>query len=211
MTARIGIVDDHPAILLGTTAILNARAGLHVVATAATVGELLSRGITLDVVLLDLLLADGSTPADNVARLAAGGIPVIAYTAGDRPELVREASRAGAAGMVRKSELPEAIVEAVRTVLRGGVVASTDWASALETDREFVNARLTRREAEVLALYASGETAERVAALLFITKETVYDHIRRIRAKYAAASRPAPTKLDLYHRAVEDGIVPRGR
>ena len=35
-----------------------------------------------------------------------------------------------------------------------------------------------------------------------------YDHVRRIRAKYAAASRPAPTKLDLYHRAVEDGIVP---
>ena len=64
------------------------------------------------------------------------------------------------------------------------------------------------REAEVLALYASGETADRVARQLFITRQTVLDHIRRIRARYAAVDRPAHTKLDLYHRAVEDGIVP---
>jgi len=35
----------------------------------------------------------------------------------------------------------------------------------------------------------------------------VNDHIRRIRAKYAAAGRPAPTKVDLFKRAVEDGLV----
>ena len=66
------------------------------------------------------------------------------------------------------------------------------------------------REAEVLALYASGETAERVARLLFISRETVLDHVRRIRTKYAAADRAAPTKVDLYRRAVEDGLVSRG-
>jgi hypothetical protein len=35
----------------------------------------------------------------------------------------------------------------------------------------------------------------------------VLDHVRRIRGKYAAAGRPAATKVDLYRRAVEDGYI----
>ena len=85
---------------------------------------------------------------------------------------------------------------------------SPEWADALDTDREFVPAKLSQREAEVLTLYASGETAERVAGQLFVSRETVYDHVRNIRSKYAAANRPAPTKVDLFRRAVEDGLVP---
>ncbi|HOZ59613.1 MAG TPA: LuxR C-terminal-related transcriptional regulator, partial [Nakamurella multipartita] len=102
----------------------------------------------------------------------------------------------------------EAVVAAIRAVARGEVVASADWAAALDADGSFVTARLSEREAQVLALYAAGETAERVGAQLYITRETVLDHIRRIRAKYAAVDRPAHTKVDLYRRAVEDGIVP---
>lgn len=70
-----------------------------------------------------------------------------------------------------------------------------------------MSAALTRRESEVLALYASGETAERVAEELFVSQATVIDHIRRIRAKYAAVDRAAPTKVDLFRRAVEDGLI----
>nr|WP_272918331.1 LuxR C-terminal-related transcriptional regulator [Microbacterium sp. TL13] len=70
---------------------------------------------------------------------------------------------------------------------------------------------MSTREAEVLGLYASGETAEHVALLLHISRETVLDHIRRVRAKYAAVERTATTKVDLLRRAVEDGIVEFGR
>ena len=206
--AKVGIVDDHPSVILGVSSILNAQEGMYVAAWGATVAELLANETRFDVVLLDLVLADGSTPSANIRALDRTGAPILAYTSGDQPALVREASRAGAIGMVRKSELPATIVEAVRTVLRGEVVASPDWAAALDFDTQFVKARLTGREAEVLALYASGETAARVAQELYISRQTVLDHIRRIRAKYAAANRPAYTKLDLYRRAVEDGIVP---
>ncbi len=208
--ARVGIVDDHPSVVLGTKSILDTQPDMFVAASGATVEEMLDQGIPVDLVLLDLVLADGSRPGDNVARLRATGRPVLAYTAGDRPALVREAGRAGAIGMIRKSETPAAIVAAVRTVLGGGVVATADWAAALDHDTEFVMARLSDREAEVLALYAAGKTAERVAQQLFISRQTVLDHIRHIRAKYAAVDRPAHTKLDLYHRAVEDGIVTSG-
>jgi DNA-binding CsgD family transcriptional regulator len=46
-----------------------------------------------------------------------------------------------------------------------------------------------------------------VATALFVSRDTVLDHIRRIRSKYAAVDRPAATKVDLFRRAVEDGLV----
>lgn len=210
MRALIGIIDDHPAVMLGVASVLNAQDDLIVTATVSTAAELLALDQRFDAILLDLLLSDESTPSDNVRALVASGVPVLVYTSGDRPALIREAARAGAAGMVRKSELPSVIVEAVRAMLGGEVPASADWAAAIDFDPEFVSAHLSPRETEVLGHYAAGETAERVASLLFISRETVIDHIRRIRSKYASANRSAPTKIDLYRRAVEDGLIPQG-
>jgi len=204
---RVGIVDDHPAVVIGVVRIVNTQPDLSVAAAAGTVDELLQQADELDVVLLDLVLADLSTPTKNVRALERTGAHVVVYTTGDRPALVREAGRAGVAGMIRKSETPHALLCAIRSVMRGEVVATAEWAAALDADEEFVGAELTDREAQVLALYASGETADRVAAQLYITRDTVIDHVRRIRAKYAAVGRAAPTKVDLYRRAIEDGLV----
>ena len=99
-----------------------------------------------------------------------------------------------------QSDLPTAM-KVVETV------ASADGAAAVEDDQAFVSAHLSEREAEVLALYASGETAERVGALLYVSRSTVIEHVRRIREKYAASGRPARTKHDLFVRAVEDGLL----
>ncbi|WEK12864.1 MAG: response regulator transcription factor [Candidatus Microbacterium phytovorans] len=208
MNIRIGIIDDHPAMVLGTTALFAAEPGVQVAASGATVTELLTWRLKLDVVLLDLVLADGSSPAENIRRLHPVGARVLAYTSGDRAHLVREAARAGAIGMIRKTEDPAAIVAAVRRAAAGEPVATVDWAAALDSDVPFVSSKLTPREAEVLTLYASGETADQVAAALFVSTATIHDHIRRIRAKYAASDRAAPTKVDLFRRAVEDGLVP---
>ncbi|MBK7822239.1 MAG: response regulator transcription factor [Tessaracoccus sp.] len=207
MRAVVGIVDDHPAVVLGVATLLGAQPGLLVAATGATVAELLSRRTAFDVVLLDLSLGDQSTPTENLRALVPTGARVLVYTTGDRPQLVREASRAGAIGMIRKSAPAAVMVDAVRAAVRGEVVASAEWAAALDLDTAFVRTVLSDREAEVLALYASGETAERVGEQLYISRETVLDHVRRIRAKYAAMDRPARTKVDLYRRAVEDGIL----
>ncbi len=207
MKLRLALIDDHPAVLLGAASILNAQPDMTVVSSGATVDDVLRGAPRLDLALLDLSLADGSSIEDNVARLRGAEIPVLAYTGAEQPALLRRAARAGASGAVRKTERPEVIAAAVRAVLREGVAPGADWAAALEHDESFVSARLSDREREVLALYAAGETAERVAAALYISRETVIDHIRRIRGKYAGVDRPAPTKVDLYRRAVEDGLV----
>lgn len=204
--ARVGVVDDHEATVLGVEAILATTDDLEAVGHAPTVADLLAKGGTFDVVVLDLRLADDSAQQDNVDALTAAGARVLAFTSGEDPALVRAAARAGVCGMVRKSEPPEALLEALRQTVRGEVAASTDWAAAIDADRDSAP-RLTAREVEVLALYASGEKADRVARLLGISRDTVLDHVRRIRVKYAEADRPAPTKVDLYRRAVEDGVL----
>lgn len=207
MRIRVGIVDDHPAILAGTTNMLNMRSDIQVVASAATVPDLLEWGIQIDVALLDLSLADGSTIEQNVCALKTSVPLILAYTATASQAQLRAAAQAGVDGVVLKNAEMEELCNAIREAQSGEMPVSLDWAATLDSDEEFVNAKLSEREREVLTLYASGETSERVAAALFISVQTVYQHVRRIRAKYAAVDRAAPTKVDLYRRAVEDRLL----
>jgi DNA-binding CsgD family transcriptional regulator len=73
---------------------------------------------------------------------------------------------------------------------------------------------LARRQREVLVAYvSSSDLLPTIARGLGMDPETFKTHLRRIRAKYAEAGRPAPTRRDLYVRAVEDGLLapPSGR
>ena len=210
MSSRIGLLDDHPAVVLGVSMIVNSHPGMRVAGAASTVSSLLLGEARFDVVLLDLQLADDSTPTGNVQALTSAGAIVLAFTSGENPALVREAARAGVAGMLRKSESPDRILRALEAALAGETIATPDWAAALSEDRSFVDAHLTARESEVLGRYASGQTADQVAAALFVSRDTILDHLRRIRRRYSAVGRDAPTKVDLHRRAVEDGLVSPG-
>lgn len=208
--ARIAVVDDHATVRVGVRATLGGLSGIEVVASTGSVPELLALGHRLDLVLLDLRLADGSSVTDNVEALTGVGAAVLIFTSGESPALIREAARTGAVGMLRKSEEPVVVARSIVAALRGEVIASIDWAAALDGDPFLADAGLTPRELEVLELYASGAGADHVAARLGISRETVLDHVRRIRSRYAAVDRSAPTKIDLYRRAVEDGVIGPG-
>ncbi|MEU7629166.1 response regulator transcription factor [Nocardia sp. NPDC049220] len=208
---RVGLVEDHESVAIGLAAMLAPEADLDLVLAAGTVAELLAAvdGATkLDLVVLDLRLADGSTPEDNVRALRDRGIEVLVFTGADNAFLVRSAARAGVLGVVRKSEDVPTVVGAVRRAASGEQVVTTDWAAAIDGDPQLRDVGLSPRQEEVLTLYASGEKASRVARLTGLSEQTVNDYLGRIRQKYADAGRPAPTKTDLYKRAVEDGWLP---
>jgi ATP/maltotriose-dependent transcriptional regulator MalT len=67
--------------------------------------------------------------------------------------------------------------------------------------------RLGDRETEVLVAWFQTESKVLVGRQLHIEATTVRTHLQRVRAKYAAAGRPAPTKAALVARAVQDGII----
>lgn len=206
--ATVAIVDDHELIALAVRGILAQTDDLVFARHAPTVGELVSHPRDADLVLLDLRLRDGSRPADNVAALREWGARVLVLTSAENPYLVREAARTAAEGVVRKSAPAEVLHQALRDAARGDLPLSPEWASALDTDPLMDAAPLTDREREVLSLYASGLGAKQVARQLYVSENTVDDHLRRIRSVYQQIGRPAATKVDLYRRGVEDGFLP---
>ena len=205
---RIAHVDDHETVRLGFASLLADEPDLAIVAAGATVDEILPQLADVDLVVLDIRLADGSTIAHNLGVLHDHGARVLAFTAADNPGDLRAASKAGVLGIVRKSDSREAILDAVRRTSGGEAVATTEWAAALDSDPDLASARLSPKEQEVLALYASGEKSVTVASRAGLSSNTVSEYIRRIRSKYAVAGRPAHTKIDLYKRAVEDRLIP---
>lgn len=205
---RIGVVEDHSAVVMGVQAMLAGRPDLLVAASAPTVSDLLDQQVPVDFVLLDLRLADGSSPTSNVDQLRAAGLEALIFTGAENPYLVRLAAKAGVLGVIRKSAPTEQIVEAIAAAAHGHPVTTTEWAAAIDGDPDLPDVGLSPRQQDVLTLYASGEKAERVARMTGLTPHTVNDYLARIRTKYAAAGRPARTKTDLYKRAVEDGWLP---
>ena len=205
---RIAHVDDHETVRLGFAALLTKAPDLALTASVATVEPLLTRSDDFDLVVLDLRLSDGSSVESNVSSLLEHGMRVLAFTVGEDHLAVRAASRAGVLGIVRKSDSSDAIIDATRRAARGESVATTEWAAALDADPDLASAKLSPKEQQVLALYAAGEKGVTVANRAGLSTSTVAEYVKRIRYKYAMAGRPAATKIDLYKRAIEDGILP---
>jgi two-component system, NarL family, nitrate/nitrite response regulator NarL len=212
LTAVIDIaaVDDHPIILDSVAGwVMADESDIRVVATAATVQALLAGpGRHADVVLLDLDLGDGTTVEDNVAAILAAGAAVLVLSASDRPVAVRAAMRAGARGYALKNEPAAQIRSAIRDIAAGRDWISARLAYIFATDDAVGRPALSDQEKRALQLYATGMPAKSVARKMAISEETVKQYLGRVRDKYARAGRAAPTKLELYYRAVEDGHLP---
>ncbi|MGB7962250.1 MAG: response regulator transcription factor [Propionicimonas sp.] len=206
----IAVVDDHRAVSAGVQPGLSALLTLDPagVYQAQTVSELLAVGTRFDVVLLDLQLNDGTDPEGNVQALLSRGWPVLLYTQETRAYLLGRCLRAGALGVVGKHATWSELATAVNSAVRQEPYLNPEWANAMEACLGDEVPELATREAQVLRLYAAGMPMKSVARRVGIAEETAKEYLARIRRKYALAGRAAPTKTDLYVRAVEDGHLP---
>ena len=205
---RVALVDDHEIVAVALEATLAGLPEFAYLGIAPTVDDLLARFSGVDLVVLDLRLADGSSPVRNVDRISGAGSKVLAYTSGENPYLVRAVAKTDVLGIVRKSEPVAVLAAALRLAAAGQPVVSTDWAAAIDSDPALAAVGLSAQEQKVLTLFANGNKAQAVASAAGIAPGTVEDYVRRIRAKYTRAGRPAHTKIDLYKRAIEDGFLP---
>ncbi|MFI8823360.1 response regulator [Streptomyces sp. NPDC053431] len=214
----VAVVDDDRMLLDGMRAWLGGVPELRLVATAATVDELLTSRTDAevgtgegeyeapDVVLLDLVLRDGSAPADNIRRLLATGSRVLVIsTVPDRHRII-ESVRAGADGYLTKDNDLPTLVAAVKDVAAGLGAHSPELAFACAHDSGPAAPRLSPRERQILLDYASGLTLKSTARRAGITVHTAKDYLDRVKAKYRQAGRPAYTKIDLAVRVREDSL-----
>jgi DNA-binding NarL/FixJ family response regulator len=203
---RVAIVDDHPVFRHGLEHAVETAQGQHLAAAAGSVEELERFDLsTVDVVVLDLGLP-GLHGDQAVSHLCRQGLIVLVVSAESSRRDVVAAITAGAAGYLTKSSEPAEITRAVEIVAAGDTYVSPTLASyLLQTSRERNSNggfALTEREREILALVASGERDNEIAAELFISVATVRSHLDRIRDKTGRRRRADLTRL-----ALEDGIL----
>jgi DNA-binding NarL/FixJ family response regulator len=205
---RVAIVDDHEAVRLGFEGSCE-RNNFELVGSAGTVNGLLAqiRDRDCEVVVTDLSLDDGSLVSENVSRLIDAGAAVLIFSIADKPNLMRAALRAGAIAIVPKSQPMAELAEAIRLAAKGAIINNPETSATIDADNLFKEAQLSSREREVLSLYASGMSLKQVAFQLQIKQSSAKEHIDRVRTKYAKLGREAGTKVDLFKRALEDGIL----
>jgi DNA-binding NarL/FixJ family response regulator len=205
-SVTVAAIDDDRMLLGGLQSWLAPVTGLDLVATAPTVAAYLELRVGVDVVLLDLNLRDGSTPAANVIRLLATGAAVLVVSTIPDAEHVLATIEAGAAGYITKDNDLPVLVEAIRDVAAGGVAISPELAFVLSNDHRPGRPQLSPQESIVLRTYASGATLQATARRAGIAYGTARQYLERIKRKYTDAGRPTHTKLDLVERVREDRL-----
>ena len=204
----VSAVDDDRMLVEGLAAWLARVPDVELIYACASVGELL-RGEAgpADVVLLDLVLGDGSDPVDNVRRLVRAGRRVLVVSCVPYPDQIRATMRAGAHGYLTKDNDLATLAEAIRDVSAGRTAHSRDLALAWHQDGDAARPPLTRSERQLLVAYASGLTLAAAAHRIGVQPATARKYLERIKEKYVNAGRPTYTKLDLANRVREDGLL----
>jgi DNA-binding NarL/FixJ family response regulator len=143
----------------------------------------------------------------EVGALCGLGVRVIVHSADESPTSVRAALDAGARGYVSKRAPLSDLLEAVVAVAVGEHYLTRHLAQDALLARPVRRPLLSHREVEVLLGIAKGRTRRAVARSLGVSEGTVKTYLERIRGKYRAAGRAAGTTVELYQRALEDGLI----
>lgn len=93
---------------------------------------------------------------------------------------------------------------------RADALRFSSSALTLTPPAQDVRVLLSQRERQVLLVWLSSDSKVEAAQTLYLSVGTINTHLTRIRAKYAAAGRPAPTKAALFARALQDGLTQLG-
>jgi len=159
-----------------------------------------------DCIILDLDLGDGRPPMETVSTVVDIGAPVLVVSAAATPRSVQGAISRGASGYLSKQSAAHEFERAVDIVLRGQVYLSPELAAMLSI-RTPGSVQLSPQEERALLLYSSGMKMASVGRIMGISPGTAKEYIRRVRAKYAEKGEPLPSKVELYKKAQEEGLL----
>lgn len=214
---KVLLIDDHPLILSALQTVIQGLGGdtrVVGVGSAREARETLAANDDFDLVLLDLQLGDADG-FDVLTEFRAKypALPVVVVSASDRSSDVIRAVDLGAMGFVPKRSSNEALHEALRMVMSGGIyvppmeMRSFDPApgegvpgSPLNVVREhaahaepdpapLASIGLTPRQTDVLALLLQGKPNKLIARDLNLSVETVKDHVAAVLRALNVSSR----------------------
>jgi DNA-binding NarL/FixJ family response regulator len=200
---RVLVVDDHALFRRGLEMVLAQESDVEVVGEASDGAEAVTKATELlpDIVLMDVRMPRrGGIDACTAIKEVVPSAKIIMLTISDEEADLYDAIKAGATGYLLKEISIDEVATAIRAVSNGQSLISPSMASKLLTEfasmikrgeeRQQVPApRLTEREMEVLRLVAKGLNNRDIAKQLFISENTVKNHIRNILEKLQLHSR----------------------
>ncbi len=206
---RVALADDHPVFRDSVRQLLSLEPGFEIVGEVGDGAEVspLLRDNHPDVLLLDLHMPglDGQT---TLLRLRSDETrtKVIVLTASDDPQQHVRAIGYGASAIVLKQMATLELTESIRRVHRGEVWLDSATTAALmnsvRKDSESTGPSLTDRQKEVVALVAQGRTNGQIAEALFLSEQTVKNHLYQITEKLGLSGR-----VELAHYAIQHGLT----
>jgi DNA-binding NarL/FixJ family response regulator len=187
---RIFSIDDHPLMREGIAAIIKNEPDMLLVAEASNGREAIQgfREHRPDITLMDLRLPDISGIDAMVAiRTEFADARIIMLTTFEGDVEIRRALQAGAVGYMLKTMPRRQLVEMIRRVHAGKKHIPPEIAAHLA--EHMGDESLSKREVDVLQKIAGGNRNGDIAALLFISEETVKGHVKHIMEKLGASDR----------------------
>ena len=200
---RVIIVDDHALFRRGLQMVLEVEDDIEVVGEAGDGADAVAKAeeTVPDVVLMDVRMPKRSgLEATRSIKEILPNTKILMLTISDEEADLYDAIKSGASGYLLKEISIEEVANAVRAVNAGQSLISPSMASKLlnefasmvkrSDERAGVPApRLTDRELQVLKLVARGHNNRDIAKELFISENTVKNHVRNILEKLHLHSR----------------------
>jgi DNA-binding NarL/FixJ family response regulator len=218
---RVMIVDDHALFRRGLEMVLADEDGIELVGEASDGAEAVAGAAESlpDVVLMDIRMPRSSgIEACRAMKAAAPSAKIVMLTISDEEEDLFEAIKAGASGYLLKDIPLDDVAGSVRAVDGGQSLINPSMASKLlsefatlakreGTDRgeQVLAPKLTDREMEVLKLVAKGMNNRDIARELFISENTVKNHVRNILEKLQIHSRMEAVMIAVRDKLIELG------
>ena len=206
------LADDHVMLRQGLKALIEAQAGLSVVAEAGDglqAVELTAR-LQPDVVIMDVHMPN-LNGMDATQRITALGLRtrVIALSMYPKKRFITEMLKAGARGYILKDCAFDELIQAIREVLQGKLYLSREISETVLQDyvsglgeRQSPAAVLSSREREIVQRLAEGQSSKQIAAELHLSPKTVDVHRHRIMQKLQLNS-----LADLVKYALSEGLT----
>ncbi|MEC0248585.1 response regulator transcription factor [Paenibacillus chitinolyticus] len=213
MKIRILLADDHAVVRKGLQMFLATQPDLELAGEASDGRQALEMIASLspDVVLMDLNMPGlNGIEAAEIIKRDHPRVKVIVLTSFSDQDHVLPAVRAGARGYLLKDIEPDELVRAIRRVHAGQVELHPEAAGKLMNSIAFAEEvqaagaaspleELTKREAQVLKLIASGMSNKEIGEALFISEKTVKTHVSHVLDKLGLADRTQAAILAVKH------------
>lgn len=210
---RVLIVDDHPLARRGIESILSEDPIFKVVGCAADGFEAVQKARELkpDVILMDINLpGQDGLAATRAIKEEMPHVRVVIVTVSDDAQDLFEALRAGAQGYLLKNLSSQEWTEYLHAVVRGEARISKKIARRILREFKVASSEetslpdeLSPRECEILRCVAKGASNKEIADELFISENTVKNHLKNILAKLHLKNR-----VQLATYAIKQGLGP---